>query len=83
MHCVVYRSRRKADSYLFVEREDDFARVPAELLKMLGALELVMHLQLDLKRRLALSDPAVVRQQLAAHGYFLQMPPPVPGPRLS
>ncbi len=83
MHCVVYRSSRKADSYLFVEREGDFARVPAELLKLLGALELVMHLQLDLKRRLALSDPAVVRQQLATHGYFLQMPPPVPRPRFS
>jgi len=75
MHCAVYKSRKKWDSYLFVEREDDFGRVPDQLLALLGELELVMSLELTPGRRLAQSDPELVRRHLADEGYYLQMPP--------
>ena len=75
MHCAVYKSRRKVDTYLFVEHEDDFGRVPEQLLTLLGELELVMSLELTPGRRLAQSDPELVRRHLADEGYYLQMPP--------
>ena len=75
--CVVYRSTRRADTYLFIEREDDFTRVPASLLSMLGVLERVMVLELAPGRKLARADVETVRRRLMQDGYYLQMPPPV------
>lgn len=72
--CAVYRGRRRNDSYLFVERRDDFSRVPDALLTMLGGVEFVMDLELWPQRRLALSSSAEVMQQLQVQGYYLQMP---------
>ncbi len=75
MQCAVYKGHRKPDAYLFVEREDDFSRVPGSLLEMLGRLELVMTLELTPDRTLAQADPEQVRQQLKEEGYYLQLPP--------
>lgn len=72
--CVVYRGRRRDDSYLFVERRDDFSRVPAPLLAMLGGVVFVMELDLWPERRLAQSSSVEVIHQLKTQGYYLQMP---------
>lgn len=72
--CVVYRGRRRDDSYLFVERRDDFSRVPDALLAMLGGVEFVMDLNLWPARRLAQSSSVEVIRQLRMQGYYLQMP---------
>lgn len=77
MRCVVYRSVRKVDTYLYVEREDDFTRVPESLRLMLGNLERVMALDLAPGRRLARADVDAVRRRLEQDGYYLQMPPAV------
>ena len=76
MQCVVYKSQRKADTYLYVERENDFRRVPDGLLTMMGRLEPVMTLNLASRTNLAHHDPEEVSQQLTDKGYFLQLPPP-------
>lgn len=76
MKCVVYKGRRKADTYLYIEREDDFSRVPKALLDMLGRVERVMELELVPGRVLAQADPEQVRRLLREQGYYLQMPPP-------
>jgi uncharacterized protein YcgL (UPF0745 family) len=68
---------RKVDTYLFIEREDDFSRVPESLRLMLGGLDRVMTLDLAPGRRLARADVETVRRRLAQDGYYLQMPPPV------
>ncbi|MBI3773958.1 MAG: YcgL domain-containing protein [Gammaproteobacteria bacterium] len=73
--CTIYRSAKKADSYLYVERENEFARVPQALLDMLGPLTLVMSLELHSRRKLAQVDVTQVMAQLQQQGYFLQMPP--------
>lgn len=73
--CVVYRSTRKADTYLYVEREGDFTRVPESLQRMLGGLEQVMTVDLVPERRLARADVETVRRRLVDDGYFLQVPP--------
>ena len=75
MQCVVYKCSKKMDAYLFVEKEDEFERVPESLLKMLGTLELVMSVNLDEREKLAQADPQQVKTSLVEQGYFLQLPP--------
>ena len=75
MQCVVYKSQRQFDYFLFVKQGDDLTSVPDGLKRMLGALEKVMDLELDENRRLARADVAEVMQQIEARGYYLQMPP--------
>ena len=75
MQCYIYKGRRKPDTYLYIERENDFTRVPDALLELLGTLEFVLALELTPERKLAQADAAEVRRQLAADGYFLQLPP--------
>lgn len=78
MQCVIYKSDRRRDTYLYVEREDDFTRVPPALLNMLGNLQRVMILELNGGRTLAQADTGQVRHLLMQQGYFLQMPPGEP-----
>ncbi len=75
MNCVIYKGSKKYDTYLYVEHEDDFSRVPNALLEMLGSLEKVMALELTASRTLAQADPEQVRRLLSEQGYFLQTPP--------
>ena len=75
MYCAVYKGRRKLDTYLFVDRKDDFEQLPAALLDMMGELTLVIELELDESRKLAQVDVVDVMAQLTDRGYFLQLPP--------
>lgn len=75
MRCAIYKSSKKSDTYLYVEREDDFTRVPSSLRKLLGRVELVMTLELTPTRQLAHADADEVRKQLQKEGYYLQLPP--------
>lgn len=75
VQCVVYRSTRKAETYLFVARGDDFSRVPEELLSALGRLEYVLSLDLSGRRQLGRADPQAVARKLLEEGYYLQLPP--------
>ena len=75
MQCVIYRSSKKYDTYLFVEQEDEFSRVPDSLLGMLGKLEKVMALDLAEREKLAQASPEQVMKALQEQGYYLQLPP--------
>ena len=75
MFCQVYRSPRKEQMYLYVEKQEGLARVPEPLLKQFGEPEPVMLLQLDGKRKLARADAGTVVEQIREQGYYLQMPP--------
>ena len=83
MQCTIYKGPKKIDHYLYVEREDDFSRVPQALLELLGTLELVMTLELGTERKLAQADIEEVRQALQDQGYFFQMPPNIIEPPLN
>ncbi|MEI6859677.1 MAG: YcgL domain-containing protein [Shewanella sp.] len=76
MICAVYKSRLKADSYLFVEKRDDFERVPEALLEMFGSPTLVMMLPLSKRDHLGFADINKVKSELVKKGYYLQLPPP-------
>ena len=74
MDCVIYRSNRKQDTYLYVVEEGNFSQVPEELLKLVGATERVMALTLSPERKLAREDVDEVIKSLRERGWFLQMP---------
>ena len=75
MQCVIYKGHKKPDSYLFIEREDDFSRVPEGLLNMVGNLEYVMTLELRQQLHLARASASEVMRHLDDQGYYLQLPP--------
>ena len=79
MQAYVYKSQRKQDTYVYLAARDAFDTLPAPLLAQLGPLAFVLEVALTAGRRLALADAAQVREQLAARGFYLQMPPGLPG----
>ncbi|WP_275554954.1 YcgL domain-containing protein [Mixta sp. Marseille-Q2659] len=77
MFCVIYRSPQRDQTYLYVEKKDDFSRVPEELLRGFGKPQLAMVLTLDRTKKLANADIEKVKLALQEQGYYLQLPPPV------
>ena len=80
MHAYVYKSLRKADTYVYLATRDDFARMPPPLLTQLGQLQFVLDVALTPERRLAQADTAVVRANLEAQGFHVQFPKTVLDP---
>ncbi|GAB1594825.1 YcgL domain-containing protein [Lysobacter claricitrinus] len=76
MHAHVYKSLRKADTYVYLAQRDGFDALPEGVRAQLGALEYVLEVELSPERRLARADAAQVREALDSRGFFLQMPPP-------
>jgi len=74
MNTVIYKSLKKQDSYLYIEQEDDFSRVPEVLMKALGRLEKAMSLDLSSQKKLARADIKQVISALEEEGFYLQMP---------
>lgn len=73
--CSIYRSSRVEDMYLYVDKKEDLARVPEELLKTFGKPELAMTLVLHPERKLARADVGKVLESIVQNGFYLQMPP--------
>lgn len=76
MFCVIYRSRKRDQTYLYVEKKDDFSRVPEELMKGFGEPHLAMILPFDRSKKLANADFDKVKEALNEQGYYLQIPLP-------
>ena len=71
----IYKGSRRAETYLYVPEDNNFQRVPEDLLDALGTLELVMQLELDEGRRLARVDAKEIMKGVSQVGYFLQLAP--------
>lgn len=78
MDCYIYRCSRKPDLYLYLAEKDDFSRVPSNILKSLGSVEFAMELALSPERKLAREEPARIMENLAEHGFHLQLPDVTP-----
>ncbi|MDO6445965.1 YcgL domain-containing protein [Colwellia sp. 1_MG-2023] len=76
MLCVIYKSPKKAQTYLFIKQRDKFDDVPEALMAMFGTPTLVTIINLDNKDKLALADINKVRENLNNQGFYLQLPPP-------
>ena len=75
MLCAVYKSPKKADTYLYIEKREDFSPVPKALMETFGKPQFVMLVPL-LKRQLANVDSAKVMEEIRQQGFYLQIPPP-------
>ncbi len=75
MQCFVYRSKKKSNTYLFLPKQDNFADVPASLLKLFGEAEFSFDFKLYPERKLTLADAGEVMRNITENGYFLQLPP--------
>jgi uncharacterized protein YcgL (UPF0745 family) len=75
MKCSVLRSSKKDFTYVYLLDGQDFDDLPIALKKVFGEPEQVMDLELSAERKLAYEDVNQVMQNLAEHGYHLQMPP--------
>jgi uncharacterized protein YcgL (UPF0745 family) len=71
----VYKSNKKADSYIYLNQKDGFEKIPEQLLQLFGEPEFALEFELTNDRKLALADAKQVIQNLSEQGYYLQMPP--------
>jgi len=76
MLCAVYKSAKKAETYLFICKRDDFSAVPEPLMKTFGTPALVTMVNLATRDSLAMADIDKVKSELADKGFYLQLPPP-------
>jgi len=76
MFCVIYRSTKRDQTYLYVEKKDDFSRVPDALMQSFGKPQLAMLLPLDGSKKLVGAELEKVKAALHEEGFYLQMPPP-------
>lgn len=75
MQCYIYKSLKKDELYLYLQKKDDYSSVPESLLKSFGLMEFVMELELTPERKLARVDANKVLAGLQDKGFFIQMPP--------
>ena len=73
--CSVYKTAKRADTYLYVNRDDGLKRVPTALLERMEPLQHVMDMPWRADRDLARVRADVLRQALNEQGFFLQLPP--------
>ena len=71
----VYKSTRKTEMYLYVDKARGLVDVPEPLMKQFGEPEEVMMLMLAPDRKLARADAAEVLAEIDEKGFYLQMPP--------
>ncbi|EAR54053.1 hypothetical protein SKA34_02864 [Photobacterium sp. SKA34] len=76
MLCAIYKSLKKDNTYLYVNKKDDFSDVPEVLMNTFGKPQFVMVIKLE-DRKLALADVEKVKEALNTVGFYLQVPPPV------
>jgi uncharacterized protein YcgL (UPF0745 family) len=76
MLCSIYKSLVKPDTYLYIEKRDDFSKVPEKLLETFGRPQFVMLINLASKDKLAQAEKQKVLDELADKGFYLQLPPP-------
>ncbi len=75
MQAFVYKSLRKADTYVYLAARDDFTRLPEPLRTQLGDLSFVLEVALTPERKLAREDAGVVRGNHAARRFHNPVPP--------
>ncbi len=75
MFCVIYRSARREQTYLYVEKRDDFSRVPETLMQSFGQPQLAMILPLDGSKKLAGADLEKVKKRARRAGILFTASP--------
>lgn len=74
MLAYVYKSRQRADTYVYLAEREDFARLPDTLRAQLGPLDFLLEVALTPERRLARGNQREVMKSLETQGFHLQLP---------
>ncbi len=77
MQSYIYKSLKKNELYLYLQKKDDFSGVPEVLLNSFGKIEFVMELEITSERKLAREDATKVLASLQEKGFFVQVPPTI------
>src|SRR5690554_2902279 len=78
MHLIsIYKSPRKEEMYLYVDKRKGLVDVPPALLERFGKPVHLMDMPLRENRVLARTTPKDLMDAIAEKGFFLQMPPPL------
>ncbi|KZZ57707.1 hypothetical protein A3762_09335 [Oleiphilus sp. HI0125] len=73
--CSVYKSSKRAEMYLYVDRSQDVSKLPEALMQAFGAPTKVLDLILTPEKELARADASTVLEAIAEKEFYLQMPP--------
>lgn len=76
MDVEVYKSQKKADTYLYVPLGSDLAELPELLQEQFSEAEPFLNFELTEERYLAQADPVRVMTSIQTQGFYLQFPPP-------
>lgn len=74
MKCYVYKSLKRPDTYLYLNRKGGFDALPDKMMDLFGGPQLVLEFELVEGRALAHADSAQVMTKLNEQGYYLQIP---------
>lgn len=78
MNCMIYRSDKKQETYLYLALAMEFEDLPEALQQSFGEPAFVMQLELSAEQKLARVDVDKVLHELEEQGYYLQLPPKLP-----
>lgn len=73
--CQVFQSSKKPGMYLYVEKNEQFRRVPEALMSLFGTPKQALVLALTAEKKLAQANAVDVIEKIKEQGYYLQMPP--------
>ncbi len=73
--CAVYKSPKKDEMYLYVDKKEGLERVPEVLLERFGKPIDVMTMLITPEKKLARAEGAKVLEAIEEQGFYLQMPP--------
>ena len=73
----VFKSLKKLDTYLYLDKSQNFEELPSALRDSFGQYELVLEMELSPERKLARADANQVLADIALKGFYLQLPPSI------
>lgn len=74
IECVIYRSIKKDETYIFMPTTTQLSELPAELIKVLGQAEMVMTITLTPEKKMARGTAEEIIKSIHRQGFHLQMP---------
>ena len=73
--CSIYKSSKRAEMYLYVDRSQDVSKLPESLMIAFGTPTKVMDLVLTPEKKLARADAEKVLSSIEEQDFYLQIPP--------
>ncbi len=71
----IYKSPKKDEMYLYIDKKQPLKDLPEVLLSHFGSPEHVFDLLLTPEKKLARADSALILTKIEEQGFYLQMPP--------